>query len=91
MVCVNPQCRKPGFVCANGLEKREECALFHENCQKMKWSEIENIFYENPNTKIPEFSAMQDEMELFFTNMIKRIKDEHVKFKIWARSFGYSE
>jgi hypothetical protein len=22
MVCVNPQCRKPGFVCANGLEKK---------------------------------------------------------------------
>lgn len=57
----------------------------------MKWSEIENIFYENPNSKIPEFSSMLDEMELFFTNLIKRIKDEHIKFKIWARNFGYSE
>jgi hypothetical protein len=34
---------------------------------------------------------MQDEMELFFTNLIKQIKEEHVKFKIWARNFGYSE
>ena len=53
MVCVNPQCRKPGFICENGLKNREECALFHETCEKMKWSEIENILYENPNTKIP--------------------------------------
>ena len=40
----------------------------------MKWGEIENIFYENPNTKIPEFNNMEDEMEMFFTNMIKKIK-----------------
>ncbi len=35
MVCVNPQCRKPGFVCDNGLKNREECALFHEACEKI--------------------------------------------------------
>ena len=34
---------------------------------------------------------MQDDMDLFFTNMIKRIKDVLVKFKIWARRLGYSE
>lgn len=28
---------------------------------------------------------------MFFTNLIKKIKEEHVKFKIWARNFGYSE
>lgn len=63
----DPQCRKPGFMCENGLVNKEECALFHENCQKMKWSELQNILYDNPYTKIPEFTQLQDEMEIFFS------------------------
>lgn len=30
-------------------------------------------------------------MELLFSNLIKKVKEEHVKFNIWARTFGYSE
>jgi hypothetical protein len=57
----------------------------------MKWSELENILYDNPHTKIPEFTQLQDEMEIFFSNTLKKLKEEHVKFKIWARTYGYSE
>ena len=37
----------------------------------MKWSELENILYDNPHTKIPEFTQLQDEMEIFFSDTIK--------------------
>jgi hypothetical protein len=63
-------------MCENGLVNKEECSLFHGNCQKMKWSELQNILYDNPYTKIPEFTQLQDEMEIFFSEMLRKLKEE---------------
>jgi hypothetical protein len=29
-------------------------------------------------------------METFFSNLIRKIKEEHLKFKVFIRTFGYS-
>jgi hypothetical protein len=90
MICVSSQCRKPAFICENGLKTKSECALFHDKCEKMLWSELENIICENPNTKIPEMFMMQEEMENLFTSLIKKVKDEHHNFKKWISHFGFN-
>ena len=33
---------------------------------------------------------MQEEMEIFFTTLIKRVKDEHHNFKKWISHFGFN-
>ena len=75
MICINANCRKPAFICEHGLNSNSECALFHEKCEKMKWSELENIICENPNIKIPELFNLQEEMEILFSNLIKKVKE----------------
>ena len=61
-VCINPSCRKPAFICEGGLNRREECAVFHEHCQKMEWTQMESIIHENPNTKNPDFEDLIEKM-----------------------------
>ena len=39
-VGVNPQCKKPGFICETGLNNKTCCSMFHLNCDKMEWSVI---------------------------------------------------
>ena len=91
MICINANCRKPAFICEHGLNSNSECALFHEKCEKMKWSELENIICENPNIKIPELFNLQEEMEILFSNLIKKVKDEHINFKKWLSLFGFNQ
>ena len=73
MICINANCRKPAFICEHGLTSKTECALFHDKCEKMQWSELESVICENPNTKIPEMFMLQEEMENLFSALIKRV------------------
>ena len=59
-------------------------------CEKYEWKEIEKIIYDNPNTKSPEFDQVIAKMEDMFLSGIKKIQIEHLKFKHWIRTFGYS-
>ena len=74
-ICVNPSCRKPGFMCPQGATGKECCGLFHGACEKMAWSEFENVITDNKNAQLPEFYSFQDEMENFFSSLIRRVKD----------------
>lgn len=90
-ICINAACRKPGFICKDGADHKSCCSLFHENCEKMEWRELENIICENPNAKLPEFYSFQEEMETFFSTLIKKVKDEHMNFKKWVMLYGFSQ
>lgn len=90
MICINSNCRKPAFICEQGLTSKSECALFHDKCEKMKWAELENIICENPNTKIPALFSLQEEMENLFSMIIKKVKEEHLNFKKWVSLFGFN-
>jgi hypothetical protein len=57
----------------------------------MKWSDLESVICENSNAKLPEFYSFQEEMETFFSTLIKKVKDEHLNFKKWVMMYGYSQ
>jgi hypothetical protein len=40
---------------------------------------------------LPEFYSFQEEMESFFSSLIKKVKDEHMNFKKWVMLYGYSQ
>jgi hypothetical protein len=56
----------------------------------MLWSELENIICENPNAKIPEMFVLQEEMENLFSNLIRKVKEEHMNFKKWIGLYGFN-
>ena len=56
----------------------------------MLWSELENIICENPNTKIPELYNLQEEMELLFSALVRKVKEEHMNFKKWIGLVGFN-
>ena len=47
-VCVNPQCSMPAFMCETGSKQFDECGTFHEKCQRIIWTDIENVINHNP-------------------------------------------
>lgn len=63
--------------------------MFHENCTKVKWSEIEDQICDNPHLRSSDFTYLRDKMETMFVNLIEKIKAEHTKFKIWVKTYGY--
>lgn len=89
-VCANPNCRKPGLICEAGFQARDECCLFHESCEKVQWSEIEALVYDNPNLRTQEFAYLRDKVDGMFLQLLSRLRAEHAKFRLWVKTFGFS-
>lgn len=61
-MCSNPVCRKPGIICESGYLKKDECGLFHESCDKIKWAELEKMVYDNTNLSSPDFIYLREKI-----------------------------
>lgn len=89
-VCSSANCRKPGLICEAGYYSKDECSLFHESCEKVVWSEVEGLIYDNPNLRSQEFAYLRDKMDNMFLQLLAKIKAEHSKFRLWVKTYGYS-
>ncbi len=88
-LCVDPGCKHPAMMCEEGYNTKQECGQFHENCQKVQWSRIEELIHHNPNIFCPDFQAVQAKIDNLFAALLSKLRHEHAKFRYWVKTYGY--
>ena len=78
------------MICEAGFYGKDECNLFHESCSKVRWEEVEALIYDNPNLRSPEFHYLRDKMDQMFLSLIEKVRNEHTKFRMWIKTYGFS-
>lgn len=56
----------------------------------MLWSKVQGLISHNPNVCCPDFHHIKDRIDGMFVELLKKIKNEHSKFRYWVKTYDYS-
>lgn len=77
------------MMCEEGFNSKQECGQFHESCQKVLWSRVEDLVNHNPNIFCPDFQVVQNKIDNLFAALLGKLRHEHAKFRYWVKTYGY--